>query len=213
MAELPFDIPPSLTSYLEQYESAPKKILLRLEKQLQKRGADPVGYFLLAWFYHKQEQHQQAVEYALKAKTYAPGSPFFDKLHYFFSHPNLFDAWCNTAQLHTHNEGDYNAFSETRLLLDLDTLIEKLSNIESNRITFDPDTPSDSQASFSKSIEETDNIVSETLAKIHEQQGKITAAINTYKKLKANNKEKKGFYDKQIKRLKELQTNQQKKKG
>ena len=204
MAELPFNIPPSLNSYLEQYDSAPRKTTARLKKLLHKRGADPIGYFLLGWFYHKQELNKEAVECALKAKSYAPGSPFFEKLHYFFSHPQLFDAWHNTAESFNSAKSGYNVFTKTGLLLDLDTLIEKLSQVESTRIQFDPNASSDVEDSFSKSLDDAEEIVSETLANIHEQQGKINAAIKAYKRLKVNNKEKEDWYEEQIKRLKKI---------
>lgn len=209
MAELPFDIPASLASYLEQYESAPEKTINRLEKQLQKRGADAVGHFVLAWFYHQQEKHQEAVDAALKAKLFAPGSPFFERLHYFFSHPQLFNAWCNYEETTGKATSAYD-FSKTSPILDLDQLIKKLSKVESTRIKYDPDAPSNASSSVSDKSDNVDDIVSETLANIHEQQGKIDAAINAYKRLKVNNKEKQSFYNKQIKRLKKVQNQQEK---
>lgn len=207
MTELPFDIPPSLFSYLEQYQSAPEKTTIRLEKQLQKRGADAVGYFLLAWFYHQQERHQQAVDYALKAKNYAPGSPFFENLHYFFSHPKLFDAWCNPSSATQDSANRYTAFRASGPLLDLDSLIEKLSDVESRRINFDPDAPAGT--SKPDKVDDTDDIVSETLATIYEQQGKLEAAINAYERLKIIKSERKSAFDKKIKELKKIQKEQE----
>ncbi|MBN2733031.1 MAG: hypothetical protein JXR26_11430 [Balneolaceae bacterium] len=209
MAELPFDIPASLASYLEQYDSAPEKTTNRLEKQLQKRGADAVGHLVLAWFYHQQEKHQQAVDAALKAKLFAPGSPFFERLHYFFSHPQLFNAWCNHKDSAGSTTNAYD-FSQTGPILDLDQLIKKLSKVESTRIKFNPDAPSGDSSPASDESDNIDDIVSETLANIHEQQGKIDEAINVYQRLKVNNKEKKTFYNKQIKRLKKIQDQQEK---
>lgn len=202
MADLPFDIPPSLYSYLEQFESAPQKTTRRLEQQLQKRGADAVGYFLLAWFYHKQENQPEAVNAALKAKIFAPGSPFFEKLHYFFSHPNLFDAWCTQEAWNDHTLGGY-GFSKSGPILDLDNLIEKLSKIESSRIRFNQDILSDEDSSSAtEESDEVDDIVSETLAKIHEQQGKYKTAIKAYERLKVTKKERQSFYDERIEELK-----------
>lgn len=200
MSELPFDIPPSLYSYLEQYESAPDKTTRRLEKQLQKRGADAVGYFLLAWFYYKQEKQAKAVNAALKAKIFAPGSPLFEKLHYFFSHPHLFKAWCTREARYDHASGGY-GISKSGPVLDLDKLIEKLSEVESTRVWYEQDGPGNHGSSMAEESDDVEDIVSETLAKIHEQQGKYQAAIEAYKRLKVTKKDKQSFYDERIAQL------------
>ncbi len=93
MQELPFEIPQSLSSYVAQFENDPEKGIANLEAFLKKRGMDAVGYFLLSWLYFNNDQKEEAVHFALKAKCCAPGSPFFQHLHYFMVHPNHFDAW------------------------------------------------------------------------------------------------------------------------
>lgn len=93
MQGLPFEVPPSLSSYLNQFEHNPDKAIANLESFLKKRGMDAVGYFLLSWLYHNNEQKDEALHYALKAKFCAPGSPFFQHLHYFMMHPDHFNAW------------------------------------------------------------------------------------------------------------------------
>jgi|AntDeeMinimDraft_5_1070356.scaffolds.fasta_scaffold04974_4 tetratricopeptide (TPR) repeat protein len=200
MAELPFDIPHSLMSYLEQYESAPVKISHRLEKQLKKRGPDAVGHFLLGWFYHRQDNHQKAMTCAVKAKSFAPGSPFFEKLHYYFSHPELFEAWCSESRdelTHINRSGGYTSQS----IHDLNVLIEKLSALEPSPMKENMQSLADDDNPEKNSFDDTDDIVSETLAKIHENQGKKAAAIKTYNRLKEINSGQADFYDEQIKRL------------
>ncbi len=93
MQELPFEIPQSLSSYVAQFENDPEKGIANLEAFLKKRGMDAVGYFLLSWLYFNNDQKEEAVHYALKAKCCAPGSPFFEHLHYFMVHPDHFEAW------------------------------------------------------------------------------------------------------------------------
>ncbi|TVQ73574.1 MAG: hypothetical protein EA363_03010, partial [Balneolaceae bacterium] len=93
MQELPFEIPQTLSSYVAQFENDPEKGIANLEAFLKKRGMDAVGYFLLSWLYFNNDQKEEAVHYALKAKCCAPGSPFFEHLHYFMVHPDHFEAW------------------------------------------------------------------------------------------------------------------------
>lgn len=134
MLQLPFDLPKSLVSYAEHFEEAPLKAISRLEHQLGKRGPDAVGYFLLAWFYHLRNRNEEAVEQALKAKIYAPGSPFLDKLHYYLVHPNTFDAWTPETSRTGYKKSSDDSF-EPGPVLNLDALIEKLAEVEANRIT------------------------------------------------------------------------------
>lgn len=200
MADLPFRIPESLASYLVQYESSPDKTIRRLEKQLKKRGPDPVGYFVLGWLYHRQGADEEAINCALKAKTFAPGSPFFEKLHYFFTHPSLFQAW-RRQPAGTGRAGNPYRSTASGPILDLDSLIEKLSALDTRQINRQQPASSDSGSTLSPDSEEVDDIASETLAMIHEKQGKLREAINNYRKLKVQRPEKEAYYDRQIERL------------
>lgn len=199
MPQLPFEIPKSLASYAEHFDEDPVKATTRLKKQLQKRGTDAVGHFLLAWFYHLKEMDDQAIEEALKAKIYAPGSPFFEKLHYYLSHPHTFEAWIPDTSSSSNQEPS--PTNEHGPVLNLDSLIEELSEVESKRIKPDSQELKESKAKDTDS-DDVEGIVSETLASIHEEQGKFEAAIHTYEQLKELNHEKKGHYDNQISRLK-----------
>ncbi|HKK46816.1 MAG TPA: hypothetical protein VJ964_14915 [Balneolaceae bacterium] len=200
MPQLPFDIPKSLASYAEHFDEDPIKATTRLKKQLRKRGPDAVGHFLLAWFYHLKGMDDQAVDQALKARIYAPGSPFFQKLHYYLSHPKAFDAWTPD-----HIASSSKRQPETTLdpgpVLNLDTLIQKLSDVQSERIRPKEKFKNNKDLDANISTDDVDDIVSETIATIHEKQGKTDAAIRTYERLKKLNKEKKEFYNKQISRL------------
>ncbi|MGD8428664.1 MAG: hypothetical protein PVH63_13655 [Balneolaceae bacterium] len=205
MPQLPFDIPKSLASYAEHFEVDPIKATTRLKNQLKKRGPDAVGHFLLAWFYHLKGMNDQAIDEALRARIYAPGSPFFQKLHYYLSHPKSFDAWIPETQ-NTLAKRSTTAPREPGPVLNLDSLIQRLSEVESNRIQ--PKTGiQDKDVENEITTDNVDDIVSETLASIHEKQGKTDAAIRTYKRLKALNAQKEEYYNKQIDRLKKIREN------
>lgn len=200
MPKLPFEIPKSLASYAEHFENDPIKATTRLKKQLTKRGPDAVGHFLLAWFYHLKGMNERAIEEALKAKIFAPGSPFFKKLHYYLSHPQSFEAWTPKDSLSSQQQSS--EIKERGPVLNLDNLIQKLSTVESQRIKADGKHYNDQQAKKGATSDDVDDIVSETLASIHESQGKFEAAIRTYKQLQELNAEKKEYYSEQIDRLK-----------
>lgn len=207
MADFPFEIPKSLVTYAEQFNDDPLAATTKLKKQLQNRGPDAVGYFLLAWFYHLKGVKEQAVQHALKAKIYAPGSPLMEKLHYYLSHPNAFDAWTPQSQDSSPPQ-KYRPSKGPEPVLDLDHLIARLSEVESNPIAVpeastDTGSKPDKPLSPAEDEKEVENIASETLAKIHEMQGKTQAAIHTYERLKKLNEDKKEYYQEQIKRLEE----------
>lgn len=203
MLQLPFDIPKSLISYAEHFQKDPVKATQRLNNQLDKRGPDAVGYFLLAWFYHLRNMPEEAMEKALQARIFSPGSPFLRKLHYYLQHPDVFDAW-KPEPVGTNKSQASSVLDHHGPVLDLDTLIQQLSEVEAQRIRPTQDQlEADSQNQTNVS-EEVNDIVSETLAKIHEKQGKIEAAIRSYQQLKKSRSEKKDYYDEQISRLEQL---------
>lgn len=201
--QLPFEIPTSLAIYAEQFEDDPVKATTKLKKHLRKRGPDAVGHFLLAWFYYVKGLRDEAVRHALKAKTYAPGSPFFEKLHYYFAHPQNFEAWTPEDRSAMQSTGSLSDPVHADPLLDLDALIERLSSVESTRISSREGLEGDGEApDLSEGSKDIDEIASETLAEIHKRQGKIGQAIQTYKRLIRQNPSKKDRYENQITRLK-----------
>lgn len=201
MSQLPFELPKSLVSYADHFQHEPEKAIARLKKQVQKRGPDAVGFFLLAWLYHVQGNQEEAVSHALKAKNCAPGSPFFEKLHYYLIHPQSFDAWKPDTQA-ADLKRNKSRMKDTGPVLDLDALIERLADAESEKIQLSADKLDQKKSGMASEGDQADDIVSDTLANIHETQGKTEAAIRTYERLKRLNKEKKDFYQEKIDELK-----------
>jgi tetratricopeptide (TPR) repeat protein len=194
----PAHIPQSLRSYLAHYQENPDNTIKKLEAHVRKRGADAVGYYLLSWFYHYNGDSDNAVKAAWKAKIYAPGSPAMELLHYFMKHPKKFKAWKPTKQVIKSHMVE-RSLRKVHPISDLDSLIEKLSTVETKRITFDLN--SEDGPDLSEESSRVDDIVTDTLADIHEKQGNMEAAIETYQKLMQLHTHKKGFYKKQIERL------------
>lgn len=201
MPQLPFKIPKSLASYAEHFEKEPIEATKRLQKQLKKRGPDAVGHFLLAWFYHLEGMDDQAIEEAVKARIFAPGSPFFEKLHYYLSHPNTFEAWTPDSET-SSSKTNKQSIDEPGPVLNLDSLIQKLASVESKRIRPDEKKETEENKNLNVSADDVDDIVSATLAQIHERQGKIEAAIRTYERLKELRPANKQEYQQEIIRLK-----------
>lgn len=203
MPQLPFTIPKSLASYAEHFDKEPIEATKRLKKQLNKRGPDAVGHFLLAWFYHLEGMDEQAVDEAHKARIFAPGSPFFEKLHYYLSHPNTFEAWTPDSTS-VSSPKKSSSIDEPGPVLNLDSLIQKLSSVESKRIRPKEKEKSEEEIDKAISADNVDDIVSETLANIHERQGKLNAAIRTFERLQRCNPAKEEYYREEIARLKAL---------
>lgn len=204
MLQLPFNIPKSLVSYAEHFQKEPVKATERLKNQLDKRGPDAVGYFLLSWFYYLREMPEEAIEEALKARIFSPGSPLMQKLHYYLQHPDLFEAW-TPDPADSHPADSPSVLKHHGPILDLDTLIQRLSEMDSPRIQADKEQLKKSEKGRKKQTAgDVDDITSETLANIYEKQGKIDTAIHCYKRLKKAKSEKRDYYDEQISRLKIL---------
>ncbi|HLR32852.1 MAG TPA: hypothetical protein VK074_10195 [Fodinibius sp.] len=207
MLKLPFNISRSLSSYVEHFEEDPEKATHRLKEQLENRGPDAVGYFLLAWFYHLRDMREKAVEEALRARIFAPGSTFFKRLHYYLSHPDQFEAWTSDP-VEPRSRPSTSAPIQRGPVLDLDSLIQRLSDVNTHRIQ--PDKAYSGEMETGKKNpghNDLGNIVSETLAKIHEKQGKIDTAIRSYQQLKRIKKEKREYFNQQINRLQDIKNN------
>ncbi len=198
MQGLPFEIPQSLSTYLTQFENDPEKGIANLEAFLRKRGMDAVGYFLLSWLYHKNQQQDEAIHYALKAKCSAPGSPFFQHLHYFLIHPDHFEAWKPFASDTAAGE-EVETGPASQTALNLDQIIEQLGEAENNRITITPDF--DDDRNLGEKSEMVGDIASETLAMIYEKQKKYSDALRTFNKLIKTRPHKADFYQQEIERI------------
>ncbi len=201
MQGLPFEIPRSLSSYITQFENDPDKGIANLESHLKKRGMDAVGYFLLSWLYHNNNQQSQAIYYALKAKCFAPGSPLFEHLHYFLVHPDRFDAW-KPFPADTRITGKDGTIVSSGYTLDLDRLIEQLSKAEKQKITISTEKKDD--RNLGESSEKIGDIASETLANIYEKQERYEEALRTLEVLCQVKPQKEAQYKTQIDRIKKL---------
>lgn len=201
MRDLPFNIPKSLSSYVETFETDPEKVTQKLERHIKKRDPDAVGHFLLAWFYHVEGKNDLAIKEALIAKNFAPGSPLMEHLHYFLVHPELFDAIIPSSKY--SKERKLQHASRTSPILDLDKLIEMLEAVESQRIRIPSEDEEYDTTDLSEVSNEIDDIVSETLAKIHVTQGNKKEAIMMYERLITVNEDKAEEYNNEISKLKE----------
>lgn len=198
-------IPESYQIYLDQFDSDPDGTLTKLENHVSKRNSGAVGYYILAVLSREAGRSSDAIKYALSAKIMAPGSEFFRRLPYYIQHPDYLDAWFPETTPQSNGKEKQKSRT-THPIRDLDQLISKLSEAESRRIRV-PDTSEDSDKSIddlSQRSADVDDIVTETLALIHEKQGNYKAAINVFKQLRQSNSSKRDHYDEQILRLQEL---------
>lgn len=194
------EIPGSYQSYLETFEENPVLAIQRLGNRVEKRNAGAVGYFLLSWLYFRNGDTEKALENAFQAKVRAPGSQLIGRLHYYISHPDHFDAWV-PDQASTIRSTVHPRESTSLPIQDLDQLILKLSTAKINRIRLDEidrDTPSPDLSEPSSVV---DDIVTETLAMIHEKQKNYSAAIETYKKLQKIHPEREQHFTEKIDQL------------
>lgn len=246
MDELPFEIPWSLNSYVSRFKTRPDKGIEQLETYLHRRGQDAVGYFVLAWMYFRKGDLEKALELALKAKCYAPGSPMMEHLHYYFLHPDRFQAEVPAGPPITIKTGEH---LQDHPSADIDDLINRLSQRETSRIVPEEEPGNDAmqqdlevddrteddlpmaakdkesmegeteekqragkndreeERSISKQSPGTppvirvEDIASETLADIYEEQNKYKQAIHTLEKLKNLYPDKRRKYDERINRL------------
>lgn len=193
------EVPDSYQIYFEQFESDPQGTIQKLENHVTRRNSGAVGYYLLAILSRKAGNLSDAVKFALSAKILAPGSKFFNCLPYYIQHPDLFEAWVPEKNLPSTLSGEHKTHSHP--IGDLDQLISKLSGIETKRIKLSDDTD---DKDLSESSANVDDIVTETLALIHEKQGSYQAAINVYKQLRLANSSQRDRYDEEIHRLQNL---------
>ncbi|TVQ03532.1 MAG: hypothetical protein EA359_09205 [Balneolaceae bacterium] len=193
-----YQIPDSYKSTIEKFGTDPEAAITSLKNRIEKRNAGAIGYFFLAWLYLKNNDIDNAIEAAWQARVRAPGSIFINRLHYFIEHPSRFEAW----QPQYHRPVFNRDLPETILshpIQDLDTLITKLSSVESTRIRIDRERKNEDD--LSEESANVDDIVTETLAVIHEKQENFDAAITAYQRLIDINPDRKDFFKKQIKRL------------
>lgn len=209
LPEYPFKIPPSLNTFVEQFEADPQKSTDRLEAHLKKRGLDAAGYFVLACLYHKQGIDVLARENAQKAKNYAPGSPLFENLHYYLLHPESFNASIPRQPKNSDESFQKNDYADFDL--NLDSLISKLSAADSLKVELPPDEAAGDK-DLSIPAQMVSDLASETLALIYEKQGKFKQAIEALKTMQKVKPKMNDKYQTDIDRLKKLLEDEKKEK-
>lgn len=202
-----FQIPSSYQIYTDQFETQPELAIDRLKARIEKRNPGAVGYLLLSWLYLRNGQKEEALNSALTAKILAPGSQFLSRLPYFIQHPKAFEAW-QPVTLYPGANKSSPLSEESHPIKDLDLLISRLSSIESTRLDMDAETSVSMQDLSDKSAQ-VDDIVTETLAVIHEKQGNLNQAIQTYEKLILEKPDKVESFKVRIEKLKKLQQEKQ----
>lgn len=213
MENLTRHIPASLRGYLNQFEHEPAEAISRLEQHVNRRGVGAVGHYLLAWLHFQNKNREAASRHAWTAKILAPGSPHLESFHYYITHPDGFKAWKPETEKQRYKK-DFNKNDQPHPIHDLDNLIHKLSAVEKERIRLSEENPDDGDGlNLSEEAEQVDDIVTETLAHIHEKQKNYAAAINTYVQLRRTNPAKKEHYDEQIFRLKQIEADKNAEKG
>lgn len=192
-------IPKSFQGYIDQFESDPVTALERLENHVIKRNTGAVGYFFLAWLYHRNSENKKAIQAALQAKMLAPGSNLMERLHYLLAHPRSFNAWEPEPKREKFRRENH-SYDIAHPIQDLDLLIARLSSVERKHMKADMNRDGD-LPDLGEQSTQVDDIVTETLAVIYEKQKNYLSAIDTYKKLRASNPSKEEHYSEQIFRL------------
>ncbi len=193
-----YQIPDSYKTIIDKFENDPEAAITSLKSRVEKRNAGAIGYFFLAWLYLKNNDTENAIEAAWNARVRAPGSRYINSLHFFIEHPNRFDAWLPQYQRPVFNR-EIQKILISHPIQDLDTLISKLSSVDSVKIR--PGTKDKVERDLSAESADVDDIVTETLAVIHEKQENFEAAIHAYQRLIETNPDRKDYFMKQINRL------------
>lgn len=193
---IPVALPPSLASHAEMYDNDPGKAFDRLHQHLRRRGNDPVGHMLLAFMYKQAGDQKHALESALKARIFAPGSLFLQKLPYFLTHPDRFEAWITENR----QAADIRIPDQNEFLKDIDNLIDTLSEASPKSIRVNQDhEPAEDHVEATNRM--ANKIATETLASIYEMQGKTEKAIETYRMIALRDPSRSGYCEQQITRL------------
>lgn len=123
-----------------------------------------------------------------------------EHLHYFLVHPEKFEAAVPVKSYTSSKK--LNQSNRKSPILDLDSLIAMLEAVESQRIQIPAEGEPYDDSDLSEQAEAVDDIISETLAKIHVAQGKKQKAIEMYNQLKEINPDKAEHYQSEIEKLK-----------
>ncbi len=201
---LPFPIPESLRSYAEQFSNQPERSIDRLRSFLKKRGQDAVGHMLLAWMYLQNGQQENAISAAMKAKRYAPGSPFLEHYIFFLLHPDQFEATLPDI-LEAQKESKK---SNAQISADLEKIIHKLSEKRGTVVNNPDESPMSEEEDLSKRTSYIQDLATETLANIYQKHGKFQEAIRVYGMLKQTIPERADEFETKISELRRQMENE-----
>ena len=182
MSDLPFTLPGSLNSYLEQFPEQPDRSIERLRSFLKKRGQDAIGHMLLAWLLHINGNKSEALETATQARHFAPGSPLLENYLFFILHPDGF----NAALPDLSAQQDNSTQTPTRITADLEKIIHKLTEKRGAAVKDPDESPMSEDEDLSKKTSYIQDLATETLASIYHKQGKLQDAIRVYGLLKSS---------------------------
>ncbi|MCH8486649.1 MAG: tetratricopeptide repeat protein [Candidatus Cyclonatronum sp.] len=200
MKSFPFPLPESLKSHLELFTRKPDKAIEGLHKHLKRRGNDAVGYFLLGWLYLQSGDQINALKCASMAKAFAPGSPFFNYLPYYFQHPDHFEAWLPAFESKYTGQSMHQPERDHRFFVDIDRLIQQLSSPDATRIRLNE--KDDNSSVKHPPIKRGDDLATLTLARIYEQQGRIDEAVKVLSQIAARDENQAAQCKAEISRLK-----------
>jgi hypothetical protein len=192
-----FPVPPSLVAYVRLFDENPDKAIAKMDAAFQKRRSDPV---LLAWLCWMQLEHgnrTEALRVANLAMVQAPGSPIIAQLRYLCSHPAGFDAL--NAAFSVPTTSPVTASNDFGVPFDLDTLITKLSHASKRKITLSES--AEPSVDMAKESAKRGSIATQTLAAVHEKQGRYKEALDVYHQLVAAKPERESSYAEHIARL------------
>jgi tetratricopeptide (TPR) repeat protein len=192
-----FPVPPSLAAYVRLFQESPEKAISKMETAFQKRRSDPILLAWLCWMWLKQGNRVKALHAANCAITLAPGSPIIAQLRYLCAHPSGFQA-LNPA-FSTPAVSIKPTTNDFGVPFDLDSLITNLSLAGQRKISLvatDEPTVDLAQESAKRG-----QIATQTLAIVHEKQGRVKEALDVYRQLLAAKPDMETTYAEHIARL------------
>lgn len=185
--QYPYTFPDRYQTFISSFKSDPNEAIKKLEKQLNKQIDDLLGYVLLSLFYASNDQLQKALEIADTLRFLAAGSKFYLTFAYKLSHPNGFDAWVPEDIIPFKAQQSHSFIAAPAI--ELDQMIEALSQVESTRIDITKNSHIDPDEDLSAQSKQAKEIITSTLAEIYENQKQYELAIDIYNKMLEKNPE------------------------
>jgi len=192
-----FPVPPSLVAYVRLFEKSPDKAIAKMDAAFQKRRSDPVLLAWLCWMHLEHGNRTEALRVANLAIVQAPGSPIIAQLRYLCTHPAGFDA-LNPA-FSVPPPTPVTSSNDFGVPFDLDTLITKLSHASKRKISLSES--AEPSVDMAMESAKRGSIATQTLADVHEKQGRFKEALDVYHQLVAAKPEREPSYAEHIARL------------